>query len=266
MSLKPSMAGAVGIPEGVKEAGKRVDFRPSDFALLVETKGYRIAWERAAICPCSPINEQTDQADPTCPLCGGQGWILFAPQGAVISENAIGELTAVQRSIVSDAAVIRAVMSRFENKEQPFDTVTRHVEGTSMVTVRPENVLGYYDRLTNLDVTIIYSQLVTADEGGDIAPKYPVVGVNLLRSASQVYQEEIDYVLDAGEIVWLSGKAPAENTRMVIHYLCHPVWRIIEHPHVTRLTPVKFKTATPVTPQGDPEPLPIQGLARYEWL
>jgi len=260
------MAGTIGIPAGMKEQGKRVDFKPDEFALLIETKGYRVAWRRAAICPCNPINDQTDQANPNCELCDGTGWILFRPMGAIVDEDTIGELTATQETIVAEAAVIRAVMANFNNADKPWDTVAARVEGTSMVTVRAENVLGYYDRITNLDTTLAYSQLVEANGGSTLETRYPVVGVNLLRSEDDEYEVDADFTSEAGVITWRSGFEPPVGTRMVAHYLCHPVWRIIEHPHATRLTPVKFKTSSPVTPQGDPKPLPVQGLAKYEWL
>ena len=99
-------AGAIGLLEGQKEAGKRVDFKPDDYVLLVETKGYRLAWSRAAFCPCKPINLQTDQSDPTCTLCEGSGWLRFRPEEAVINSAVIGELDELQQSIVDDNAAV----------------------------------------------------------------------------------------------------------------------------------------------------------------
>jgi hypothetical protein len=266
MSVRPSMAGRIGIPEGLKEAGKRVDIKPDDFALLIETKGYRTAWKRAAQCPCVPNNEQTDQAEPNCTLCNGQGWILFQPMGAITDEEIIGTLTDTQRAVLQDSAAIRAVMANFNNANQPWDQITARVEGTAMITVRAENVLGYYDRITNLDATIVFSQILESIAGETLETRYPVVGVNLLRSEDQIFEVDSHFTLEAGVITWREGQEPGAGVRMVAHYLCHPVWRIIEHPHALRLTPVKYKTATPTTPQGDPTPLPVQGLAQYEWL
>ena len=68
-TLTMPQAGVTGLPEGTKEEGQRVDFRPDQFDLTIETKGYRIAWSRAAQCPCKPINAQTEQPDPNCAIC-----------------------------------------------------------------------------------------------------------------------------------------------------------------------------------------------------
>lgn len=259
-------AGIIGLPTGLKEAGKRVDFKPDDFALVIETKGYRIAWSRAAPCPCTPNNDQTDQPDPTCTLCKGQGWILFAPAGSVIDELKVGELTDVQMRIVNEGAgVVSAIMSNFVNTPEPWDYVSSRIEGTVQVTTRAENKLGYYDRIVNLDSLIVYSQILETDGTNELETKYPVVDINLLRSESTVYDSSY-YTLESGTITWVAGMEPAKGVRVVVHYLMHPVWRIVEHPHALRLSPVKFKTAKPVTPRGDPRPLPVQGIAKYEWL
>ena len=51
-----------------------------------------------------------------------------------------------------------------------------------------------------------------------------------------------------------------------MHYLMHPTWLVVEYPHMIRTTPIKFKTTSPTTPQGDPNALPVQAMLRYEFL
>ena len=260
-------AGIIGLPEGLKEEGKRVDFKPDDFALLIETKGYRLAWSRTAQCPCVGINDQTDQSDPNCSLCEGAGWLRFQPIGAVTNSFIVGELDALQTKIVgTDSAVIRAIMTAFVTTPTPWDKVGPRLQGTVNVTTRAENKIGYYDRLVNLDSTIVYSELFKASGTSLDTTRYLVREINLLRSATQVYAEGTNFNIVAGDIQWVAGHEPEEDTQLVAHYLCHPTWRIIEHPHAIRLSPVKFKTAKPTTPQGDPKNLPNQGVAQYEWL
>jgi hypothetical protein len=264
VTLKPT-AGVLGLLEGQKEAGKRVDFRPDDFVLAVETKGYRVAWSRASICPCKPNNIQTDQPDPNCTLCLGTGWLRFKPANPVIDDRITGALDSVQQTIVNDqAAVIRCVMSGITNKREPYDHVLPRLEGTINVTARWENKLGYYDRLVNLDSTVVYAQILEYDGNAATSLRYPARGINLLRSESRIYEPETDYTLNAsGQIVWTSGSEPPADERLSAHYICHPTWRVVEHPHALRLTPVKYKTKSGV---GDPRPLPVQAVAKLEYM
>ena len=94
-----------------------------------------------------------------------------------------------------------------------------------------------------------------------------MVTVNLMRSESTVFTSPTDFTVDAkGNIVWVTGQEPNKDDRVVLHYLCHPTWLVVEHPHSVRLTPVKFKNPKPATPLGDPQPLPIQAILKYEFL
>jgi hypothetical protein len=258
----PVNPGVVGLPDGVKEAGQRVDFKPDKFVLAVETKGYRLAWSRACRCPCIPVNQQTEQPDPTCSLCGGTGWFLFRPHDAVIDEKVTGNLDGVQQSLIGNySVVIRGIMSGIMTQYQGYDILGARLEGTAAVSVRYENKLGYYDRLINLDATIAYVQILESDGSLNLETRYVARQVNLLRSATKVYVEDTDFTVTNGMVQWISGQEPGSSERLAIHYLTHPVWRIIEHPHGMRLTPVKFKGT-----EDTPTELPVQGIAKYEFL
>lgn len=255
--------GVLGFPPGVKE--RRLDFRPEEFLLAIETKGYRVAWSQASLCPCAGINDQTDQPNPTCALCNGSGWILFRPAGAVTDEKITGELDSLQTAIVgNDSAIIRAVMTSLVAKDVPYDQANRRMEGSANVTVRPENKLAYFDRLVNLDTTIAYAQRVKADGSLTTSLRYLIRQVNYLRSETTIFVEGTHFSISAtGAITWVAGQQPTSGTILAAHYLCHPTWRISEHPHAARMTSRKFKTQSSV---GNPIPLPVQGVARYEWL
>lgn len=255
--------GAVGLPDGVKEAGQRVDFKEDKFVLAIETKGYRLAWSRSAKCPCQPVNLQTQQPDPNCSLCSGTGWFLFAPATAVLRKDTVGELDAIQLKIVNnEAVIIRAIMSGIKAQVQPYDLIGARLEGMAAVTVRHENKLGYYDRLTNLDSTIVYAQIIKADGTNVLETNYIVRQVHLLRSETTVYASGTHYNVVDGEIQWVAGQAPATNTPIAIHYLTHPVWRIVDHPHALRTTPIKFKSGELNLETA----LPVQAMAKYEFL
>lgn len=257
-------SGIAGLPEGVKEAGRRVDFRPDDFTLAIETKGYRLAWKRSCYCPCASVNDQTEQPDPNCTLCKSTGWILFDPY--ITPDPAItGVLTDLQKIVVGTGGVIMGIQHSIFGKDNPFDQVVRRLEGKTNISVRPENKLGYYDQLINLDTTIVYAQPAESDGNTTLKVRYPVLGMNFLRSEATVFVDGTDFQITDGDIEWLITP-PAADTKLVMHYLTYPHWRVIEHPHFTRATLRKFKTATPTLPAGNPEDLPVQALCQYDFL
>lgn len=257
-------AGSLGLPTGLKDK-PRVDFRVNDFVRVIESKGYRVAWQRASPCPCVPINAQTDQVNPNCTLCSGQGWILFKPSYAVTDARTIGELTPLQAQLAADAAVVRAVMTGLTATKQPYLDIGPRLEGQLMVTMRAENKLAYYDRIVNLDAVAVYAQIATLESGDTVPLRYPAVHVNLLRSESAVYTEGTDFDVVAGAVIFRTGVATT-GLRVACHYLTYPSWRIVEHPHNVRLTQVKTKQTSLATPAGNPSDLPVQAIAKLEFL
>lgn len=258
----------IGLPEGVKEAGKRVDFKPKEFDLLIETKGTRLAWTRAAPCPCVPVNSQTEQPSPNCELCHGKGWFYFGPDDPVPATE-IGDLTELQQKIIDDsgAAVLRGVLMGMKREHAPFErSLGRWVSGTAEVTVRSKNRIAYYDKLVAFDSVLAYGELTETDGSTVLPLRYPVVRANLIRSSGKVYKLGVDYTMDVGSVTWLPGKAPSSDTRIVAHYLIHPVWLVKDHPHATRVTIVKAKQTTISTPRGTPTDLPIQATVQYDFV
>lgn len=258
----------LGIPSGMKQAGKRVDFKPNEFDFAIETKGYLLAWERATVCPCAPVADQTKQPDPSCALCDGTGWFYFgAPTAQDLSEYTFDT---IQQAILTDtgAMVIRGIITNVVNDPNALDKIGNWVAGTSQLTVRNLNKLGYYDRVTALDADIVYAENLVADGSATTVARYRMTGINYLRSVSTVYVADTDYELSAtGQVTWLSTP-PVEGTRLVIHYHCHPVWVVMTHPHTARVTSNVFKIplASRKAPTGNPRDLPTQALVRYEFL
>lgn len=256
----------LGFPSGYK-LKPRVDFRPNDYAGLIETKGYLIAWERAAICPCRPVVTQTEQPDPNCPLCLGAGWLYFGltyPQ----DEKLIGTLDEVQKRIVANnsAMVIRGIITALQNEYSPWDRLGNWMAGSMMLTTRYENKIGYYDRLTILDSEIIYAEKVVSDGTGRIKPRYLATGMNYLRSFSRVYKADTDFTIEKGEVVFRESSIPENGVKLSLHYLCHPTVLVVEHPHIIRQTAILRKASKPKTPQGDPRGLPIQAMVRFDFI
>lgn len=255
----------LGLPEGVK-TGPRADFRTNEFLVAIETMGALLAWSRACACPCARLEGST-QPDMNCSLCHGRGLFYF---GAPSAQDLTGyTLNSVQQHLISldDAMVIRGLVIGQTTQPNPWDRLSRWMPGTAQLTVRPENKVGFYDRLVDLESQMAYSEDVLASGGASQVLRYPATAVNLVRSLAHVYEPDGDYqVGDAGELLWAPGRAPAAGEHLAVHYLCHPTWLVIEYPHVARVTTVKNKVVSPLTPVGDPRDLPLQALIRLDFL
>lgn len=259
-----SQAGTAGLPDGVKARGQTVDFRVDQFVIAIESKGYRLAWKRTTFCPCTGDNDQTEQPSINCTLCQGSGWLHFAPANVATSKQ-VGKLDSLQTQIANNAGVIFGTMTGITGKENAYDQVQRRLAGQMNLTVRAENKIGYWDLFVNLDTTIVYSQWAVSDGSAVTKARYPIVCMNFLRSESQVFAEGTDFQISAGNIQWI-GTPPADGTRLALHYLTYPHWRVTEHPHTTRATLVGAKTKNPGTPLGDPTELPVQAICQLEFL
>ena len=265
---------SLGLPEGEKDAGQRVDFKPSKFDLLIETKGYLLAWTRASVCPCTPVTEQTEQPDPNCSLCGGTGWFYFG--GNQVQDISEYDLDTIQKKIVNDssAMLIRGVISNVMNKYDTLDKLGNWQSGDMQLTTKQQNKVGLYDRIVVLNPNITYSEVVVADGSAVLDARYLMTGINQVwghasGSDPVKYTPGDDYDLNSiGQLAWLGGNEPSADTRIALHYICHPTFLIMEQPHVLRATLKKFKKSPNElqTPLGDPEPLPIQAIVRYEFL
>ena len=261
----------LGIPEGTKQAGQRVDFKPTQFELAIETKGYFLSSQRATVCPSYPVTTQTEQPDPNCTVCKGTGWLYFGAPTAQDLTNY--ELNDLQTRIIVDngGMVIRGIMNSLVSKRDPVNVASNWVDGSANLTVRHENKLAYYDKVTALDALIAYSEIIVADGTAILGTRYPAAGMNHLITVDEdyvvtVYKIGIDFSIVKGVVTWYPSKIPMVDTRVSAHYLCHPVWLIVEHPHAARVTSQMFKTPSPKTPTGDAQRLPVQALVRYDFL
>jgi hypothetical protein len=117
-----------------------------------------------------------------------------------------------------------------------------------------------------LDAQIVYSEVLIADGTSTLTARYPIIGVNNLRSVDSEYVTGNEFYVENGDVKFQSGQEPDSGTRLSIHYLCHPVWLVVEHPHSVRVTLNKFKNPTPTSPTGDAAQLPIHAMIRYEFL
>lgn len=252
-----------------KAASQRADFIPDKFDNLVEWHGLRLAWSRATQCPCVPTNGQTEQADPSCGLCQGAGFLYFNDP-AIQDPALVGDLTPVQQKLCrpGQACVIRGLMMGMGTTETQFEKLGRLVEGGASVTVRWQNRLGKLDRLVNLDSYIIHTEKVELIN--PLAPlrlRYLVDGgVNLLASATQRYVPDEDFTVVDGDVVFIEGRAPEVGTWLTAHYNYHPQYLVIQQPHASRLTYTPNVKRSVNTPQGGVTQFPLQAILQLDWL
>jgi hypothetical protein len=269
MTLKPEII--TGLPAGVKEAGQRVDFRPTQYDLAIKTKGYRAWWSRAAPCPCAN-NAQTRQPDPRCTICDGYGELLFLPEVGLESYETDAHGNPIEISDDGLSVCIDVLMSGLTKDSQIFERFGAWTFGMSKCSTQAGNELGWRDRLELRDAYMHWAQGIDADGGTVIRVgrslehlRYRALSVNLLRSRTTVYRQPGDFTVNSdGQIVWASAAvAPAEGTVLAVHYKIRPVYRIIDWPHAIRDTKVAFKSAAAGT---EHRRMPTQCTAKLDFL
>lgn len=263
-----------GVTGGLTKLKPRADFRVEDFERMIDAQGARLAWARAIRCPCVPVNAQTQQPDPRCERCRRHpGWTFFGPADYFVPA-AVGQLDQLQQAVVEHygASVIRGIMVGLNHRDDEFNKLGIWRFGEGLVTVRPQNVLAYNDRLVDLDSEIAFSEVleVTYQQNQVVQPttRYPVLALNhALDNRGVTYRQGADLILSPkGELRWRSGHAPVAKTRVTLSYLCHAHWRVMDQPHVMRRTQVLTKTKQPTTPLGTPRALPIQAQIKLEQM
>jgi hypothetical protein len=255
---------AFGLPENMR--GMRNDLKPDEIAVFIETKGVLLGWERAGVCPC--IKQESQQHDPSCKLCRGTGWFYFRPPDYETPDGVEDLIDSTAKLLLSTGSysVIKGLIQGVSKQVMPYSTPGRWDMGDTMITVRHQNKLGFRDRLTCLDTTIVFAETrLTTISSADfqtnfVHTRYRVVAVNVLRTIDKVFTEEDFKILD-GVIHFRPGKAPPPGTRVAIHYLCHPTYVVTNHPHALRASQVKRKGKEPETVE-----LPVQGFCKYEFL
>lgn len=270
---KPSLA--TGLPPDVKETRVRADLRVKEFERAIYSKGYRVFWSRAAICPCLN-NEQTKQPDPLCPLCTGRGWTYFLPVLSVGNTGMDDYGNPVEFNQNRDGVLIYAVMTQAGKEPQAYEKFGQFVFGTVKVTTQWMNRMGYRDRLTHLDSLMCWSQHVEVktDYQASIpithgmnphGLRYPVVAVHMIRDLNRIYQENEHWSLNPdGTIRWLTRDL-RRGQLLSVTYDMHPVYIVIDHVFAVRDSPTQ--KALKATNRADQhQKFPVHAMARLDYL
>ena len=270
---------ALGLPVGDTKSRSIAELQHDEVVKLIEVAGVRVVWSRSLVCPCKPCNAETDQPDPSCTLCKGRGFLYFGPETSQL-DSEVGTLTEIQKAILGDvqsgqAAVIKTLFQRATNERNPYDVVGDWNRGGMFATVRWQNLLGYYDRLVNIDSVIVFDEhleqpaldRVTGLPVRTVPLRYRATSVTVVIDQNGVrYHEGADFERTAaGKVIWV-GAVPAPGVRYSVHYCTHPTWLVVEHPHVIRETPRRKNQKEKLTPIGNPQPQPIQARVQLEFI
>jgi len=261
-----------GLPAETK-ARPRADFKPTEFDKALVTKGYRMYWSRAGLCPCTN-NDQTEQPDPTCRLCGGDAYYYFLPDEAVArGATKDSQGNPIELNEAGDGVLIYVLMTSLTQDVQVFEKFGEWVFGMSRATVQYQNKLGYRDRLVSVDSEMAWAQIIEYDGSAEIVVtgersktglRYPFVRVHQFRSLTDIYRQGVDFQLTTdGTLKWL-GTAPDSGTRLTLHGTIHPPWIIMDHVNTYRDTWLEGSSIG-IADQRH-EKLPIQAVCKLEFL
>lgn len=169
--------------------------------------------------------------------------------------------------------MIQVLMTSLAKDVQTFERFGEWVLGTARVSAQAANRMSYRDRLVMVDAVMDFNQLLRADgtslvsvvpRAGMTGLRYPALSVMLLRSASTVYQTDVDFRCNPnGTITWLRNK-PDKDTILTIRYEAHPAYLVIGFLSAIRSTMVRQKRGLDKAKQY--APLPLSYLVKLEHL
>lgn len=191
----------------------RVDFSPDEFDKIIYQKGARIIWEQAILCAC--IDENSQQADYNCPNCHGKAFRYFNPT------EIRGAVTSLNRTDESQSAGMVDV-------------------GTAFLTTRASDNVSFRDRLTFVDFTTKYSQVLTVRDQ-KLRLKYDAQQIDRVMSTARAFEQEVDFTVNAdySEITF-NPDIVEDGTRISVLMTVRPSYIVIDMPHELRGTFINF--------------------------
>lgn len=200
----------------------KVGWRVHDFNELIMSQGYDALIDRALRCPC--VDRATGQALSTCKNCLGRGWFFV------------------------DRRETRIIAQHMDNKKryQDWSEINR---GTSSITTRGTDKLGFMDRIILTQLEAYYSEVINPIlfQGKIIAyPVYePLFITNIYLFSSDdshlVPVDEKDFIVSGNKIEFSLGIQDLIEVRDVnisnvseipisisIRYAHYPVFHVID--------------------------------------
>lgn len=191
---------------------ERVNLNPEAFDRLVQQKGVWVKISRTTYCPnVKSIDGGEHNID--CDICNGSGWLDMYP--------------------ICVKAFIQS-----QNNEKSLQS-QGYVDDNQVMFTFPIGIeLQYFTLIELRDFYDIYMQRVARAPGQVDSLKYKAKRVNVAVDSNNVeYLEGSDFDLNAnGQIVWRTGKGPAEEVIYSVHYEAKVQFRATQAIHVNRFT------------------------------
>lgn len=251
----------------------RSDFDPKQYDREIRAYGYRCYWSAAEMCPCRG-NSVTDQADPSCLVCDGQGWLYTMPdpEGETLTDYLAAVPPFLDRD---DARATQAIITSMTHDTQTYEKFGEWLSGAARLTTFTFNRIGYRDRFQLADSVMPYKQVLTVPEnklfpvGNHALDRIRYPAVKLLRAIEVVkgastFVDRTDEVTVADDgSLDLTASTVAVGTRLGIRYDMHPVLLVNEFPFAARDSRQKFKTPLAI---GQRLILPVHAFVKLDFL
>jgi len=184
-------------------------FKPTWFVDKINDLGVKVAWQKAV--PCSCISMESNQPNPSCPLCGGTGFVYQDPV----------EIKVLAISITTIPEYMLSGLAQF---------------GELLVTVNKDIDMSTFDRLVFLEATTEIMHLVIRNPNTDTDRiKYELLEPEYVFYNGIYYSPNTDFTYNGKEITWI-GNRPPDGVRYSMRYKTHPAYLISKVLHETRAT------------------------------
>lgn len=195
---------------------QQVNFVRSSFDDLITDKGYDCYIERALKCACRM--QSTGQALPDCQNCGGTGWFFI------------------------DKVLSKVASTSMSHRTQ-YSNWTESNMGTVNITTRPQDRLGYMDRITLLELESMHSQSLTlkTNDANDayftFLTYYPILVFEMYKfegsNVALKYMEQgVDFTISNQKVTLdptLYPVMPNTNPPQIsIRYVHNPTYHILD--------------------------------------
>ena len=251
-------------------------FQPKLFRKLIQGRGLLFRWSRAVYCTCS-LNNESDNPDPGCSRCAGDGWQYVNPME---TEN-----PGITDS--RDFEPIRAVLSNLALDP----TIQQPLGGWSFsdgqLTVQQEIRVGFRDRWISVEHRMRWNEELIRGSADEVpigkyprttaiqrqSMRYEPLDINWIASEAAGVQtryypgtdftltpavdDDSALIYTPSQLVWEMGRGPSEGQMYMINYECNPVWVVddatysiqgaqgpaegLKGPEAARMLPTTFK-------------------------
>lgn len=221
----------------------RVDFLGTDFTDLITQKGYSVLIENNIKCPC--VDPDTLRTVPDCVGCDGRGNYYYT------SYNTKG------------------MISRMNKESQKGDPIGLLEPGYAYITLPQGSQLTMNDRVTNLDSTVIYSEVMLHSDVDQTrynsVGRIVFAGIQASKLAPlQPLVQDVDFTIGHNGILSYSPALAAQLSSgqgISIRYYCNPVWIVKDNGNFIRDTFVTFQQPSDLFTN-----LPVRALMKLEFM